>query len=177
MAWFKKKKEEEPDIDYTLSKMKEGCIVDYDLKTWEVTEINKYDWGDGVYSYEWELTSEENEVFYLEKDEEEDEVEWMWVKKVPFRTIDPDLGKQIQKNGDPPEEITYDGVTYYREESGGGYFCKGGGDQGAEFLFWDYIDKTEEKILALEQWDEDRFEATVGFYVEEYQFTNILPVK
>ncbi len=174
MAWFKKKKEEEYDIDITLSKMKEGYILDYDLKTWEVTEVNKYDWGNGVFSYEWELKSE-NETLYLEKEEDDDEVEWIAAKKVPFRSLDPGLGKYIQEKGDPPDEFNYNGVTYYIEDSGGGYFCKGGGDQGAEFLFWDFVDQAEEKIVTIEQWAEERFEASVGKYVEEFEFSNILP--
>jgi len=171
---FKKKKEEDPDIDITLPKLKVGYMVDYDLKTWEVSEYNKYDWGDHVYSYEWELKSG-NELFYLEQDDDEDETEWMLVQKVPFRSIDPGLGKYIQEHDDPPEELTYNGVQYYLEDNGGGYFCRGGGKEGAEFLYWDYIDKSEELIISLEQWSEERFEASVGKYVEEYEFTNILP--
>ncbi|MBT3880259.1 MAG: DUF4178 domain-containing protein [Candidatus Scalindua sp.] len=44
-----------------------------------------------------------------------------------------------------------------------------------EFLYWDYYDLSEEKTLTIEQWGEDKFDASVGNYVEEYQFTNILP--
>ena len=55
MAWFgkKKKKEEELDPlqDLVLSKLKVGYLLDYDMKTWEVTEYNKYDWDDGDFTY------------------------------------------------------------------------------------------------------------------------------
>lgn len=174
MAWFNKKKKEEPDIDITLSKIKVGYIVDYDLNTWEITEYNKYDWGNGIFSYEWELKSG-NDVCYLECENDEDEDEWILVKKIPFRSLFPELGKYIQQNEDPPEGLTYEGVKYCLDERGGGYFCRGGGDQGAEFLYWDYVDKSEELILTIEQWSEERFEAVAGKYVEEYQFSNILP--
>lgn len=169
-----KKKKEEPDIDITLSKLKVGYLVDYDLKTWEVTEYNKYDWGNHVYSYEWELKSG-NEVLYLEREDDEDEVEWILVKKIPFRSIDPGLGKYIQEHEDPPEELKYNGAAFYLDDNGGGYFCRGGGKEGAEFLYWDFIDESEDLILTIEQWSEDRFEAATGRYVEEYEFTNILP--
>ncbi|MGR3294202.1 MAG: DUF4178 domain-containing protein [Candidatus Scalindua sp.] len=43
-----------------------------------------------------------------------------------------------------------------------------------EFLYWDYYDLSEEKTFTIEQWGEDKFDASVGNYVEEYQFTNIL---
>lgn len=169
-----KKKKEEPDVDITLSKLKVGYILDYDLKTWEVTEHNKYDWGDDVYSYEWELKSGDD-VFYLERDDEEDEVEWMLMQKVSLKSIDSGLSKYIRENEDPPDEINYNGTIYSLDDSGGGYFCRGGGKEGAEFLFWDFLDKPEELILTIEQWSEERFEAAVGKYVEEYEFTNILP--
>ncbi len=169
-----KKKKEEIDIDITISKLKVGYILDYDLKTWEVTEYNKYDWGNHVYSYEWELKSG-NEVVYLEQDDEEDETEWMVTKRIPFRTIDPGLGKCIQEKGDPPDELQYNGTKFYLDDNGGGYFCRGGGKEGAEFLFWDYMDADEELILSIEQWSEERFEASYGKYAEEYEFTNILP--
>ena len=97
-----KRKKEEPDIDITLSKLKVGYLLDYDLKTWEVTEYNKYDWGDDVYSYEWELTTSD-EVLYLEREDDEDEVEWTMVKKIPIRSIDSGLGKYIQEHEDPPD--------------------------------------------------------------------------
>ncbi|MGR3220174.1 MAG: DUF4178 domain-containing protein [Candidatus Anammoxibacter sp.] len=169
-----KRKKDEPNIDITLSNLKVGYILDYDLKTWEVTEYNKYDWGDDVYSYEWELTTS-GEVLYLEREDEDDEVEWTMVKRIPIRTIDSGLGKYIQEHEDPPEELKYEGTTYYLDDNGGGYFCKGGGKEGAEFLFWDFVDKSEDLILSVEQWSEERFEAVVGKYVEEYEFTNILP--
>ncbi|ODS32563.1 MAG: hypothetical protein SCARUB_02314 [Candidatus Scalindua rubra] len=179
MAWNrmfgkKKKKEElDPFQDLVLSKLKVGYLVDYDLKTWKVTEYNKYDWGNGDYSYEWELTSG-NEVVYLEC-EDDDEPEWVLAKKIPFKKLGPGLGKHIREKEDPPNEIEYDGVIYYLEDGSGGYFCKGGGEQKTEFLYWDFLDESEEKILTIEQWEEDKFEASVGKYVEEYQFTNILP--
>ena len=169
-----KRKKEEPDIDITLSKLKVGYFLDYDLKTWEVTEYNKYDWGDDVYSYEWELTASD-EVLYLEREDDEDEVEWTMVKKIPIRSIDSGLSEYIQEHEDPPKELKYEGETYYLDDNGGGYFCKGGGKEGAEFLFWDFVDKSEDLILSIEQWSEERFEASVGKYVEEYEFTNILP--
>jgi hypothetical protein len=42
-------------------------------------------------------------------------------------------------------------------------------------IYWDYADASGEKLLAIEQWGEDEFEAAVGRSVQEYEFTNILP--
>ncbi len=176
MAWFGKKKNKEefdPLHDLVLSRLKVGYFVDYDMKTWEVTEYNKYDWDDGDHSDEWELTSG-NEVVYLEL-EDDDEPEWVVTKKVSLNSIGRGIRKFIQENDDPPNVIQYEGVEYSIDEGSGGYYRKGGGKQRIEFLYWDYYDLSEEKTLTVEQWGEDKFEASVGNYVEEYQFTNILP--
>ncbi|MCR4288737.1 MAG: DUF4178 domain-containing protein [Candidatus Scalindua sp.] len=176
MAWFgkKKKKEEfDPLQDLVLSKLKVGYFLDYDMKTWEVTEYNTYDWDDGDHSYEWELTSG-NEVVYLEL-EDDDEPEWILAKKISLKSVGRGIRKHIQENDDPPNMINYEGVEYTIDEGSGGYFRKGGGKERIEFLYWDYYDLSEEKTLTIEQWGEDKFDASVGNYVEEYQFTNILP--
>lgn len=179
MVWnrmFGKKNKDDdfdPFQDLVLSKLKVGYLVDYDLKSWEVTEYNKYDWDNGFYSHEWELKSG-NEVVYLEC-EDDDEPEWILAKKIPFKSLGPGLGKHIREKEDPPNQLKYNDATYHLEEGGGGYFCKGGGKERAEFLYWEFLDESGEQILTIEQWDENDFEASVGKYVEEYEFTNILP--
>lgn len=178
MVWdkvFGKKKKEEIDPlkDLILSKLKVGYLLDYDLKIWEVTGYNKYEWGESDYSEEWELLSGD-EVFYLER-EEDDEVEWTLTRKVPLSAIGEGIKDSIIEHEDPPKEITYDGKKYYLGECSGGRFYKDGKDAYDEFLSWDYEDESGENVLSIEQWSETRFEASHGKVVEEYQFTNILP--
>jgi hypothetical protein len=43
------------------------------------------------------------------------------------------------------------------------------------FVVWDFSDEKSTKFLSIEQWGETKFDMTIGFPVEEYQFTNILP--
>lgn len=178
MFWKKifgkeKKQEIDPLKDLVLSKLKVGYLLDYDLKTWEVTAHNKSQWGEGDFSEEWELRCED-EVLYLER-EEDDEVEWALTRKVPITDVGKDIAGYIKKHEDPPDEIHYKGKKYHLEESSGGKFYKGGRDSYDEFLCWDFIDESEEYVLTLEQWSETSFEAAYGKVVEEYQFTNILP--
>lgn len=178
MIWnkiFKKKEKDELDPlkDLVLSKLKTGYLVDYDLKTWEVTAHNRCEWGEGDFSDEWELQSGE-EIFYLER-EEDDEVEWTFTQKIPITEIGNGIPAHIKEHDDPPEEINYKGKKFRLQDSGGGRFHKEGKDFYDEFLSWDYEDESEEYILTIEQWSEKSFEAAHGQYVEEYQFTNILP--
>ena len=75
----------------------------------------------------------------------------------------------------PPDEILFEGSTYYLEETAGGHFFKDGEGSGQEMLRWSYEDEEGEAYLGVEQWGEWDFDATRGIPVEEYQFTNILP--
>jgi len=57
MGWkdlFRKKDSDKEDLleKYTLSNLKVGYLVDFDLKTWKVTSSSYYDWGSGDITYE-----------------------------------------------------------------------------------------------------------------------------
>ena len=174
--FFKKKKNDlDPLADLSLTNLKKGYLVDYDLKTWEVVASNYYDWGDGDISYEWQLKSVD-EVVYLEK-ESDDEEEWSLNRKINFSRLGPNIKEQIVETGDPPDEIVFEGMTYYREETAGGHFFKDSQGPGKEVLRWSYEDDSGRCYLGIEQWGEADFDAAAGEPVEEYQFINILPRK
>ncbi len=177
--FFRKKKKQEPTFDplkdLVLSKLKPGYFLDYDLKSWTVKRYNVYDWGDGMITEEWEIKSG-NETCYLDR-EDDDEVEWTLSRRLPFKKLDADgsIARTIKKNDDPPGEISYEGKAYYLEESGGGYFQRDGKGIGTEFLTWNFEAESGEEFINIEQWGENDFSASIGIYVEEYQFSNILP--
>jgi len=160
----------------TLSDLKIGYFLDYDMKTWEVAAHHYYDWGDGGnLTHEWQLKSV-NDTVYLQR-ESEDEDEWSVSRTIPFGRLGTGVRNHILENEDPPDEIEFEGTTYHLDEFGGGKFFKDGKGPGREFLVWDYADDAGESFLSIEQWDDDNFEASVGTSVEAYQFTNILPGK
>ena len=149
-------------------------MVDYDLKTWEVVAYNYYDWGGGDLSHEWQLKNGDGKVLFLEK-ESDDEDEWNLNQKIPFGRLGSKIKDQILEAGDPPNEIVFEGKTYYMEEMAGGHFHKDGQGPGKELLRWSYEDDEGRGYLGIDQWGEEDFEASLGEPVEEYQFTNILP--
>ena len=181
MGWkdfFKRKKESlDPLKDLTLANLKVGYFVDYDLKSWQVTASNYYDWGSGDLTYEWQLKSAD-ETIYLER-EPDDEDYWSISQKISIDQLGAHLKTYITEHGDPPEQIEYAGKTYYLEETGGGYFYAGDSQDryqnGKELLKWDFTDDSGELFVSIEQWGETEFEASTGKSVEEYQFTDILP--
>lgn len=173
--FLKDKKEDDfdPLQDLELSKLKVGYYLDYDLKTWEVTAYNRYDYGDGYYGQEWELTCG-REKLYLER-EEDDEVVWTISKKLPLGAIEGNVTRHIIDHDDPPNQIVVKGKTYYLEESGSANFLAGGKGDGVGIIQWDFIDENDDHFVTIEQWGESEFEAAAGTYVQEYQFSNILP--
>ena len=174
--FFRKKKRADQGpsmVDLALDDLVAGCMVDYDLKTWEVTARHVTDWGGGDKSIEWQLKSYDD-VIYLEKTED-DEVEWCISRKADLRLLGPDVPQKIIETDDPPETVTCEGLSYYLEESGGGHFYKNGTGEGLPMLMWDYEDDSGRRYLTIEQWGEEEFELYLGEPVESYQFTNILP--
>lgn len=179
MAWdfFKKKKKEDDETnldDLVLSRMKPGFLVDYDDKTYQVTGRNYYKWEEGGRTDEWELKLG-SEMVYLERSEEDGEVEWSLSRKLPISALEGDIAKHIVDDEDPPEKVTCEGVAYCFEEDDVGEYFKGGGSASMKFVVWDFADESESKFLSIEQWGETRFDVTLSHEVEEYQFTNILP--
>ncbi|MBL7021367.1 MAG: DUF4178 domain-containing protein [Nitrospinaceae bacterium] len=177
--FFKNKKkelsEEEFRIeDLVLSKLKTGFLVDYDMKTYKVAGCNKYNWEEGGVTAEWELKAG-NETLYLERSEEDGVVEWSLCRKRPISDLEGDIAGEIVRNEDPPERIVFQGMSFQFEEDDIGEFFRDGSTDGLSFVSWDYEDEAEEQFITIEQWGETKFDMQVGFKVEEYQFTNILP--
>ena len=169
----KRSKEPPPRTDLGLNDLEVGFFVDYDLQTWEVVARHSYDWGQGDMTQEWQLKSADD-TLYLER-ESDDEEEWSVSRPIPFARLGEAVRNHILEHEDPPEEIEFEGVTYYLDSFGGGRFFRNGKGPGREFLAWDYEDDSGERYLAIEQWGEEEFEAALGGPAEPYQFTNILP--
>ena len=171
----KKKKEEQPQLeDLVLSKLKPGFLVDYDMRPHQVLARNHYKWEEGGVTDEWEL-KDGSETWFLERMEEDGEVEWSLSQKKPISMLEGDIAQHITKNEDPPEQVVYEGETFYYETDDIGEYFKGDAKEGLPFVVWDYADEKGERFLSIEQWGETKFDMTIGFDVEEYQFTNILP--
>ncbi len=164
----------DPLHDLILPKLRVGFMLDFDDKTWEVTAYHRYEF-DQQFVDEWELTHGRVKR-YLERGGEDDD-DWSWSQKIPIGALDGNLRQHIIDHDDPPDRITYKGTTYYLDESVAGYFYKDGNRAPQELIKWEFEHEDEEHFVTIEQWGETEFEAAEGRYVEEYQFTNILPYK
>ena len=167
-----KEEEEEAYQDYTLDTMKKGYMVDYDLQTWVVTGYTTYDY-DGFLTQEWELRGGD-EVRFLEREEEDGEVEWTLTRRIEINQIEEKVIDAILEDGDPPEDITFAKVRYRGAGSGAGIMRPEGEGEGREFIEWSY-EAEGDQVLSISQWGERDFSAYAGIVVQEYQFTDILP--
>ncbi|MCY3761597.1 MAG: DUF4178 domain-containing protein [Gemmatimonadetes bacterium] len=182
MVSFKKlwRREKEPEIDplvdYTLDKMRIGFFVDYDLLTWEVTAMTSFDY-DGQETNEWQISSGDR-VRFLERASEDGKVEWTLTRRISLRDVDGDVAGTILDEGEPPEQVRFEEGEYAAVESGSGTMVENAGPSGAsqarEFVSWSYESEAGRVLYVVQSGDRD-FSAYEGEYVEEYQFTNILP--
>ena len=180
--WMGKDVESEETLqELTLSTMKVGYLVDYDLKTWQVIGINAYDY-EGYPAREWELRCGD-EVRFLEREEDDGRVEWTLTRRVELSDLDEDMAGIILDDGEPPEVVTYGDRRYLAVESSSGVqrrvesadgVDEGGDSEGQEFVSWSYGGE-DGRVLFLVQRGERDFAAYEGEKVEEYQFTDILP--
>ncbi len=170
-----RKKNDEPEIDplrdLVLDKLKVGYLVDYDLRTWVVTDHSRYRFNDGRHSEEWELT-EDRDKRYLERSEDGT---WALSETVPIGALEGGVRQHILDHDDPPEQVTCRGTTYYLEGSEGGALTPGGGGPRQELIQWELLDEDEKRFLSIIQWSEREISAVCGIFVEDYQFSNILP--
>ena len=177
MGWKKWMGREEaksdPLVDFKLGAMEVGYLVDYDLKTWEVTGYNTYDYS-GFETEEWVLETSDK-VVYLERADSDGEVVWTLTESIPINQISEDVVEHTVRHHDPPKKLTHNGRSYSLTESGAGLFQEDAKGPGREFISWSYSDESGRNVLFVTQYGERDFKSVVGEYVEEYQFPNILP--
>ena len=174
---FRRKDEDgglDPLRDLVLEKLRVGYLLDYDLKTWRVTDHNRYHFNDGRSSQEWELTEGRTKL-YLEHAEGTDGG-WSLARTVPIGALGSgNVREHILEHEEAPEQIVHDGTTYYLEGSVGGTMVPERGGARQELILWELVDEDEERFLAIVQWSESEITAACGSFVADYEFTNVLP--
>ena len=166
-------KESDSLVDYELGTMKVGYLVDYDMETWEVKAYNTYDYS-GFETREWVIETSDK-VAYLERADSEGEVSWTLTESVSISQISEEVIEHTIRHEDPPKNLTCDGRSHRLMESGAGLFHENAEGPGKSFISWTYCDDSGRNVLFVTQYGERDFKSVIGEYVEEYQFTNILP--
>lgn len=180
MGIFDKFKKKEPLYDATdirVIDLNKNFIFDYDLSTWIVKAVYEYDWGDNNFTKEFKIENDK-ETLFLNIDND-DELVISILKKEHVVNIDENLPDYIVKHEKPPNKIVFQEKTFMLEDESPGYFNDWTADKDnwVEFISWDYIDKSGEFVLSIEQWGERKFDATYGKIIKEFEISNIYPHK
>jgi len=179
MGLFDKlKKKKEPDYDPTNLKVTDldyNFIFDYDMQTWQVKEVYKYDWGENNFTKEYKIDSGEKDHYMHVADD--DEVIITLTNPIKIRKIDEDLMDIIIKDEKPPNKIFLEGEKYFLDSDSAGYFhdCANKNDNWEEFITWDFYNEDETKVVSITQWDEKNIDAVAGIVVKAYEISNIIP--
>jgi hypothetical protein len=174
--FFKKKKEPGYDVtNLSLKDLNVGFIFDYDMKSWVVKEVYKYDWGNNNFTSEYKVDSGDEVAFLHIADEGELEISLS--KSIRISKIDEAITDEIEKNEKPPRKIHYSEELYYLEEDAAGYFrdLSKETEDWEELVTWEYMNDEATKVLSITQWDTRNIEASAGLILKEYQFSNIIP--
>ena len=172
-GWGRDDEESDSLVDYRLGAMKVGYLVDYDMETWEVKAYNTYDYS-GFETKEWVIETSDKLV-YLERADSDGETAWTLTESISISQISEDVIEHTLRHEDPPNNLTYKGRNHRLMESGAGLFHENAAGPGKSFISWTYRDDSDTNVLFVTQYGERDFKAVAGEYVEEYQFTNILP--
>lgn len=172
------KKKKEPDYDITnlkITDLNEGFVIDYDLKSWVVKEVYEYDWGKNNFTREY-LLDAGDEVVYLSV-AEEGQLHLTVTKPIKIQKLGDGLRDKIRRTESAPDQLEYDGITYYLDEDSAGHFhdITKGTDDWEELISYDYLNEEETHCLSITQWDERNFEASAGIVIKEHQISSIMP--
>lgn len=178
MGIFDRFRKKEPKYDVTnirVTDLDKNFVFDYDLSNWMVVGVYKYDWGDHYFTQEYKIENDKETCFL--NIEDDDELIISISKKVRLVRIGQDLPDYIAKHQTPPSTIEYEGNTYFLENENSGYFNDkdNNPENWVELISWDFVDKSGEFVLCIEQWGEREFEASAGKIIKEYEISNIYP--
>ena len=174
--FFKKKKAPTYDVtNLSLKDLNVGFIFDYDMKSWVVKEVYKYDWGNNNFTSEYKVDSGDEVAFLHIADEGELEISMS--KSIQISKIDEAITDEIEKNEKPPRKIHFGEELYYLEEDAAGYFrdLSKETEDWEELVTWEYLNDEATKVLSITQWDIRNIEASAGLVLKEFQFSNIIP--
>lgn len=161
MSFFKKlfgQKDDVPEVkERTVLSIEVGDIVTYDLEDYQV--VGKLTYND--HGFEWVAYQLQapSKTTWLSA-EMDDELYVGMYEKISLKLREP-----------LPKELTYDGTTYYLDESGvARVFGEGRGRNvnNMNCKYFDYCDEDEEQFLSVEIWGSE-VEVSYGYEIEEYE--------
>lgn len=171
----KKDNYKEPDYDplnIKITDLRPGFMVDYKVKTWEVSESFEYDLSNKL-SRRFKLhAGDESMYIYLSG-----ENKLYIIKEIPIQEIESDLKDKILKQGLVSDNLNVNDIFYKVSENVDGHVR----DMNLKYkdwskvFFWNYFSNDTKNILFIVQFGMNQLNAYIGELSDEYEFINILP--
>ena len=162
--------DEDPIEDPSLDQLREGYMLDYEMRTWEVTQHAKYDY-EGWPADEWTLENGDDLLFLEYEYDDGDVFLLSEPAEITDVTADGEPFRALVREQEPPHTITYQGSEYVLAEEGSA--TRTVDDRTNDLHYWVY--EGEEGFVALERYGSSDWNVYDGREVEPYEFDNILP--
>jgi hypothetical protein len=158
-------------VDYEVSDLEIGYILDYDFTSWEVQDKAVYTWENGVKDYEFTLfDGKVKRYLYLEASTGR----LSMYEGAKINEIWP-AGKSLMRKGANlmDEEIKFKGNTYY-------FYAEAAAkvrNKSESYMMenWLFLDAAEHEILSFNLYEDRSMDAYIGHYLKPHEISNILP--
>lgn len=168
---FKKKEKETPiNINLSVYDLRKGCILDYDMESWEVLGSFTYQ-HKGYVSKEYKIRSSSQTLFLNVTDS--NSLKLSLSSEANINNIDANLRSSIVK-GDPLAKINWEGEKYTLKEESRGKFAEDEQMEWDSFRGWEYSNADNTKFVYVSQWEDGSLECYTGKYLKEFEISNIM---
>jgi hypothetical protein len=174
--WFfklfrKEKIESVPvNINLTIHDLKKGCILDYDMDSWEVVDSYTYKYK-GYSSKEYKIRSSDKTRFLNVTDSSN--LYLSLSAEANINNVDGRLRDSILK-GQPIAKLDWENEEYVLKEATQGQFTEDKYEDWCSFNGWEYVNSANSKFVYVSKWEDNSIECYAGDYLKEHQVTNVL---
>jgi len=175
MNLFKSKKSEVEDtqIDFEIEDLKKGYFLDYDLKTWQITDFSTYSWDNGVTDFESTLFDGKDKL-YLSYETVNDNTSLFWEQDIDKIWVA--ARNKIRANQDLTQEtFTFDNKNYHFAAEGSAKVKST--KETYTLVNWLFESEDRMHLISFNKYGDGFIEAYAGIRITKYQISNITPGK
>lgn len=175
MNLFKSKTSEVQDtqIDFEIEDLKKGYFLDYDLKTWQITDFSTYIWDNGVKDFESTLFDGKDKLF-LTYETVDEASSLFWEKKIDDIWIG--ARSKVRANQDMTQEKFWFNDLLYHFASQGSAKVKST-KETYTLINWLFESEDGKHLVSINKYDDGTIDAYLGLRIAAHQISNITPGK
>lgn len=163
----------DPKVDHKVADLEEGYIFEYNLETWMVDKEWNYDWGDGFYSKEWEITTGSKRLYLFYDDN--DGVEISVSKEINILQELNYVREEIINKDFPSQSFAFENQNWKLVEESPGLMNQKGKENVIELVCWTFKNSNQTEFISFNRTGEKNIQGFKGKYLKEFEFSNILP--